>query len=274
MRILIVSDCFSTSWGSERRRFEALVRALRGLGHLVESAGPAVPGGWARLCDSFLPEAVYVDTDTAAGRAVRELCRSRGMPYSTGDWAPGVDLSEFRPTGALAVDTTRPVTAWSGRLDGDRAVRLYLESRLGGTRFVIGEGRLRRALSREFPTARFVGELPARALAPLYSCLDAFVHTDVSRESPVEVLEALACGTPVVCLPARGAARLMEACPGVAFDEDLARGVALVAGTPKEDCVRGAALHPASASARTFAAALVRGTWSAPFDGAALAMAA
>lgn len=315
MRILIVSDDLSTSWGAERRIVETLGRALRELGYLVELAGPGVvaaPGGLARLCDGFLPEAVHIATGGPAARRARDLCVRRAMPYSTsgpgpeggaiprlGDsaavlvsgpeaalrlrlrwgvrtavWTPGVDLAEFRPTGALAVDTARPVTGWSGSLDEDRAVRRYLEGPLAGTRFVIGEGRLRRALSREFPTARFVGALPPRALAALYSCLDAFVHTDTSREFPVEVLEALACGTPVACLPGRGVAAMTESCPGVALDEDLARGVSLVARTPSEACVRGAARHRASSSARAFADALVPGTWCAPFDGHALSLAA
>lgn len=315
MRILIVSDDVSTSWGTGRRMVETLGRALRGQGHLVELAGPAasaVPGGLAGFCDGFMPEAVHIASCGPAAHAARDLCVRRGMPYSTAGsgsengevrlhagsamvlasgpeaarrlwrrgcgrtvvWTPGVDLAEFRPTGALAVDMARPVTGWAGNLDEDRAVRRYLESPLAGTRFVVGEGRLRRALAREFPTAKFIGSLPTRALAALYSCLDAFVHTDMSRESPVEVLEALACGTPVACLPGRGVASLTEACPGVAFDEDLVHGVALVIGTPREDCVRGAALRPASASARAFAQALVRGTWCAPFDGPALALAA
>lgn len=185
----------------------------------------------------------------------------------------GVDPCEFRPTGAFAVDTARPVTGWAGRLDDDRAVRIYLEAPLPGTRFVIGEGRRRRALAGEFPEARFVGELPSRALAPLYSCLDAFFHTDAECESPMEPLEALACGTPVVSLPGHAVARWTEGCPGVALDTDLARGLALVAGVPPEDCVRGAARHDISRAARSFAAALSRGEWCAPFDAAALALA-
>lgn len=289
----------------------ASLKAMGHLVELVGPSAAASRAALASLVDGFSPEAVHASGDGPCARRLTSLCRERGMAFSTDCrgggpcrpwahvaaarvfvsgplaerrhvergyakavvWTPGVSAEAFGSPKALPCDAPRPLTAWAGSLDSDRAVRAYLESPIPGTRFVVGDGWFRRALSHEFPTARFVGEPSTRAVGALYASLDAFVHTDDRQEFAQGVWEALACGTPVASVPDRPLARMTAERAGVAFGVDIAAAIEAARAFEREQCRALAASRGAGAAAREFAASLVWGTWWTPYDGAALALA-
>jgi glycosyltransferase involved in cell wall biosynthesis len=185
---------------------------------------PAVPRdatdfNWIRKRDIFSRSTLHVAApcEWLAGRmrrsilmpAVREL---RVIPF-------GVNLAVFRPQdkaaarAALGLDPARPVLltfanslrerSWKdsnafrdalGRLSGAAANAQWIALGAMGPDEQVGAARI-----------RFVGSATDdRALARWYSAADAYVHPARADTFPLMVLEALACGTPVVATAVGG----------------------------------------------------------------------
>ena len=91
-------------------------------------------------------------------------------------------------------------------------------------------------------------------LARVLASADAFVHAGDQETFGLSVLEAMACGTPVVVRAAEGLGELVDDSVGVAVTatagaDDFAQAIAgLFAARPRQRCTRGGA--PARRSAR------------------------
>ncbi len=136
----------------------------------------------------------------------------------------GVDLERFRP---LDRDRLRaeaglggPVLLTVGQLIERKGVHLVLEALAElpeCTLLVVGEGPLRGTLEERARRAdlagrvRFLGELPHDRLAEIYNLADCLVLAS-SREGWANVLlEAMACGTPVVATAVWGTPEVVAA---------------------------------------------------------------
>lgn len=183
----------------------------------------------------------------------------------------GVDLTTFRPSTENRRDdrSDDPVRlVLVSRLSREkraeraiRAVRVLVESGVRCVLPVIGDGPLRSRLEQlaaGLPVV-FHGHLTDRtAMAALVAEADIAVFPSPAETFGLAVLEALACGTPVV-VPAAGAARELVGDPGSGLVCD---------GTPRglADGVRELLALPAGQRRRAARAAAERFPWSATVE--------
>jgi glycosyltransferase involved in cell wall biosynthesis len=126
----------------------------------------------------------------------------------------GVDCDRFQPRRGgearrlLGIGDGELLLAFVGHLRPEKNLSLLLEAfaraRLAGARLVLaGDGPCRRDLERQAAAAglldrvRFAGAVPDPRLC--YDSADLFVLSSLTEQMPMALLEAMACGLPVVC---------------------------------------------------------------------------
>ncbi|MGD0588683.1 MAG: glycosyltransferase family 4 protein [Thermoplasmata archaeon] len=141
----------------------------------------------------------------------------------------GIDVERFRPDSRVPDWKARcglpsaPLVTYLGRLTVDKGVHRFLdavESAMPRTDLVaiVGgqgpeEARLRERLAANPALAarvRYVGPVVEAEKAALLSQSDLFVLPSTSDTSSVALLEAMACGTPVIAPASGGAAEIVE----------------------------------------------------------------
>ena len=136
----------------------------------------------------------------------------------------GVDLGRFRPLAQADIrrrmGLTGPVWLSAGNLVELKGVHIVIEAlaRVTGVTLLIAgsgprEGRLRRLADRLAVSdrVRFLGEIPHAELDEYYNAADALVLASSREGMPNVVLEALACGTPVIATRVGGTPELLTA---------------------------------------------------------------
>ena len=169
----------------------------------------------------------------------------------------GVDLARFAP--AADRESLRRRLGLSGAVllaagnlvpEKDHALAISALAELpGATLLVAGDGPLRAALEQQAARAgvstrvRFLGGVPQAALIEYYNAADALVLTSRREGMPNVVLEALACGTPVVATRVGGVPELIDSDVAGRLVDATADGVAagvraLVAEPPSRAATR------------------------------------
>jgi glycosyltransferase involved in cell wall biosynthesis len=135
-------------------------------------------------------------------------------------WRPGVDTSMYTASKRSVtlrerweVSDSRPAVIYAGEISDDRGAQrlLSLELELHRTRpmhrlIVAGDGRNRDELQARCPNAIFMGQVPPAKMPELLASGDLFVCPNETNSTNLAVLEAQACGLPVVLME-RGSAR-------------------------------------------------------------------
>lgn len=121
----------------------------------------------------------------------------------------GVDLEELR--GGARSESDRPlVVGIVGRITAIKNHELFLrvaERLRGRARFVVfGDGELRASLERRATNVEFAGTLPAREV---YASLDIVALTSRNEGTPLAIIEAMACGKPVISTAVGGVVDLL-----------------------------------------------------------------
>ncbi len=199
------------------------------------------------------------DAVITVAEALREALIALGVdPARVRTLRNGVDLAQFRPLDRQAARKDLglgpgPVLLSVGHLIARKGHRLAIEALSGLPGYsllIVGSGPERAALE-EFARrlglearVRFLGAVPHERLAAIYSAADALVLAS-SREGMANVLlEALACGTPVVASREWGNPEIVaDPVAGVLMPELSAAGVAagvteLFRTLPSRDDVR------------------------------------
>lgn len=183
----------------------------------------------------------------------------------------GVDLSLFRPQHRTAA---RNIYGFEGKTllsvghlierKGHHHVIAALRRLPAFTLAIAGEGPEHgalEALAQQLGVAarvRFLGALPHDALPSVYSAADALVLASSREGWPNVLLEAMACGTPVIASNAWGNPEIVaDPAAGVLMCETSADGVA-------KAVYRLFAMPPARVATRTYAE---RFSWDATTDG-------
>ncbi len=115
-------------------------------------------------------------------------------------WPLGVDTEIFkRNTVPRLPPLQKPVFVYFGRLAVEKSSEEFLALDLPGTKLVIGDGPDRIRLKKKYGNrAVFVGYKRGQELVDWLSLADVFVFPSRSETFGLVVLEALACGIPVV----------------------------------------------------------------------------
>lgn len=137
-------------------------------------------------------------------------------------WPPAVDSELFHPSRASAAMRARltggrperPLLLTVSRLAPEKNVGFLADviRQLPGARLaVVGDGPARAALERHFAgtDTLFLGYLKGEELAAAYASADAFVYASETETMGNVVLEAMACGRPVVVPDAGGIPTLL-----------------------------------------------------------------
>lgn len=119
-------------------------------------------------------------------------------------WSRGVDADVFRPRDKAFIQDVRPIFLFAGRVAVEKNVEAFLQLTLPGTKYVVGDGPLRKILSEKYPEARFTGYQQGENLARYLAAADVFVFPSLTDTFGVAMLEALACGVPVAAFPVNG----------------------------------------------------------------------
>jgi glycosyltransferase involved in cell wall biosynthesis len=152
---------------------------------------------------------------------VARRLRTQGVGRPIDVIPTGVDLQQFRPGGRaaarrqLGLGPGEPTVLYVGRLDREKNLELLVDAvarvRRAGLRFfLVGRGTQADAL-RRLAAARgfgdridFRGGVAPESLPAYYRAADAFVFASTTETQGLSVLEAMACGLPVVAVRASG----------------------------------------------------------------------
>ncbi|MGE0453605.1 MAG: glycosyltransferase family 4 protein [Vicinamibacteria bacterium] len=129
-----------------------------------------------------------------------------------------VDLGHFRfrdrDAGRLRLLSVRNFEAHYRVGNSIEALAVLLRRRPHATLTVAGygseEAALRRTAARLRGAVRFVGRVPPSAIAELYDAHDVFLNSSVIDNQPLSILEAFACGLPVVTTATGGIASMVR----------------------------------------------------------------
>jgi len=194
----------------------------------------------------------------AVSEALRREMIAQGLPaHRIRTLRNGVDLTMFQPTAreatrielGLHAPTLLSVGHLIERKGHDRVIAA-LSKLPGYSLLVAGEGPERAALEALAAShgvtgrVRFLGSVPHRNLARIYSAADALVLASSREGWPNVLLEAMACGTPVVASNVWGAPELVcDPAAGVLMRALSADGVVagvntLFAALPRREATR------------------------------------
>lgn len=192
---------------------------------------------FARMYRHF--EVVLAPSQTMTAR-LRDwgILRARHQPL-------GVDLNVFQPAARdphfrerFGIDPTEHVVVFVGRLAREKNLDIFAAALRqlgrGYTGIIVGAGRAPRDLPSNMRTLPYVAERPA--LATLLASCDLFVHPGDQETFGLAVVEALACGLPVVGADAAGVAEVVTPAVGTLVPpRNAAALAAAIAATVERD---------------------------------------
>jgi glycosyltransferase involved in cell wall biosynthesis len=169
-----------------------------------------------------------------------------------GMWTRGVDVDLFRPDRAIDLDFPRPIFMTVGRVAVEKNLEAFLSLRLPGTKVVIGAGPATAELKRNFPDAKFLGQLDNGILAAHLAAADVFVFPSLTDTFGIVQLEALASGVPVAAFPVTGPKDVIGDDPVGVLNGDLTAACMEALWISREACRELALRYSWENSARQF----------------------
>ena len=167
-------------------------------------------------------------------------------------WSRGVDTELFRPRAKSLITEPRPVFAYLGRVAVEKNVESFLKLDLPGTKYVIGDGPDLAEMKRRYPAVKFAGFKTGDDLAQHLAAADVFVFPSRTDTFGLVVIEALACGVPVVAYPVRGPLDIIEDGETGCLDEDLQAAAVRALAIDPYKCRKGALKYTWAACTQQF----------------------
>lgn len=198
---------------------------------------------------------------------VREQLSARGFNKIV-PWTRGVDTEQFYPHQEAyeACKFKRPVQLYVGRVAVEKNIEAFLETKVPGTKVVVGEGPATEKLKNRYPDVQFLGAKFGSDLAEAYAAADVFVFPSKTDTFGLVMIEALATGTPVAAYPVQGPVDVLGVKgtgpfdgwdkPVAALNNDLEIAIQDALTMDREDCASFARLYNWQAVAEQFLAAL------------------
>src|SRR6056297_3767385 len=172
--------------------------------------------------------------------AVRDELAERGF-LNLRLWSRGVDVETFRPQPRADLPGRRPILLYMGRVAVEKNVEAFLQLRLPGTKYVVGDGPDLPRLRSAYPDVVFTGYRFGAELAAHLAAADVFVFPSRTDTFGLVMLEAMACGTPVAAYPVTGPRDVIEHGRTGVLHEDLGVAVRRALALDRRAC-REAAL--------------------------------
>lgn len=152
-------------------------------------------------------------------------------------WNRGVDLDQFKPLSnedkALFLpDKPRPFYLYVGRVSQEKNIQAFLDANLPGTKVVVGKGPHYDELKSEYPDVEFLGMQQGDMLRECVGGCDVMVFPSKTDTFGLVMLEAMACGLPVVAYNVTGPKDIFPQPTSVGFlieDNQTLESVALKA---------------------------------------------
>ncbi len=119
-------------------------------------------------------------------------------------WSRGVDTTLFHPRSNAERKTAMPTFLYVGRVSPEKNIGAFLDLDLPGRKVVVGDGPMLNVLRERHPAVEFKGAKTGDALAAEYAAADVFVFPSRTDTFGLVMLEAMACGVPVISSNAGG----------------------------------------------------------------------
>jgi len=140
-------------------------------------------------------------------------------------WSRGVDTELFKPRTKSFIKDERPITLYAGRVAVEKNLDAFLSLDIPGTKYIVGDGPDREALSKKYPDAKFVGFKFGEELASYMAAADTFVFPSRTDTFGIVMLDAMACGVPVAAYPVTGPVDVVQHGVTGVLDDDLGKAV-------------------------------------------------
>ncbi len=166
----------------------------------------------------------------------------------------GVDTDFFKKEmfAAGPKKMPRPVFVYFGRVAKEKNIEEFLQCKLPGTKLVIGDGPMRKALEKKYPEAKFVGWKKEKDLVRWISGCDVFVFPSVTETFGLVIIEALACGLPVAAHNVMGPKDIIDNGVDGYLDDDLAKAAMACLHISQDACRNKALQFSAQTSSQQF----------------------
>jgi glycosyltransferase involved in cell wall biosynthesis len=149
-------------------------------------------------------------------------------------WTRGVDLNIFQPRTEKVLNTNHPIFLYVGRVAVEKNIEAFLELKLPGSKWVVGDGPALEGLKAKYPEVSYLGVLQQEELAKVYSSADVFVFPSKTDTFGLVLLEAMACGLPVAAYPVTGPVDVIGTSKAGAMSADLREACLAALNIPRE----------------------------------------
>jgi glycosyltransferase involved in cell wall biosynthesis len=146
-------------------------------------------------------------------------------------WARGVDLERFYPE--QVERPPGPTLLYVGRVSKEKNLDAFC-TLTGYRRLIVGDGPYRETLQRRNPDVHFAGHMPHDRLRAWYNRADLFVFPSRADTFGLVMLEAMACGLPVVAYNVTGPKDVVQDNQTGCLGDDLAANVTRALAQRKE----------------------------------------
>lgn len=150
-------------------------------------------------------------------------------------WTRGVDLDVFKMQESRVLDSDPPIFLCVGRVAVEKNIEAFLELKLPGSKWVVGDGPALEGLKNKYPHVNYLGVLQQEELAKVYAAADVFVFPSKTDTFGLVLLEAMACGLPVAAYPVTGPIDVLGDSEAGVMRENLQEACLLALRIPKAE---------------------------------------
>jgi glycosyltransferase involved in cell wall biosynthesis len=155
-------------------------------------------------------------------------------------WSRGVDHSVFNiHENKIKNDYEKPIWVYCGRVSIEKNIEFFLKLDLEGEKIVIGDGPDLHRLKKEYNSVHFVGKKNKKEISDIFNVCDCFIFPSKTDTFGIVIIEALACGLPVVAFDVTGPKDILNNNVGRLCSEDnFVEGCKEAILIKKEDCYK------------------------------------
>ena len=158
-------------------------------------------------------------------------------------WSRGVNIEQFKPEPKAKIVYIRPIMMYMGRVAVEKNISAFLDTKLPGTKVVVGDGPDREKLQKKYPDVRFAGAKFGSELAAWLAAADVFAFPSKTDTYGLVMLEAMACGVPVAAYPVTGPIDVIKQGETGIMHEDFEQAISKALKLEPENCIAFAQQH-------------------------------